>query len=105
MTTTRHMVQYKLKPECVAENESLARAVYEELHRVRPSGLRYATFKLGDGQSFVHLVSHEGSGENTALTSLASFKAFTSGIRERCETPPARTELQEIGSYGFFDGS
>lgn len=103
MTTTRHMVQYKLKPECVEDNERLARAVYEELRSVRPPGLRYATFKLGDGLSFVHIVSHEGGGDNAALTSLASFKAFSSGVRERCEIPPARVELHEIGSYGFFN--
>jgi hypothetical protein len=27
------------------------------------------------------------------------FKAFTAGIRDRCEEPPAATELKEIGAY------
>ena len=55
----KHMVSYKLKPERVAENERLAAAVYDALREARPPGLRYATFRLGDGVSFVHIVSHE----------------------------------------------
>jgi len=52
----KHMVRYTVKPECVAENERLAAAVYEALRAARPAGLRYATFRLGDGVSFVHIV-------------------------------------------------
>ena len=98
----KRMVQYKLKADRVAENERAVRAVYEELRQSRPEGLRYATFKLADGVSFVHVVSHESAGGANALTALPAFKAFIANIRERCETPPATTELQEIGSYGFF---
>jgi hypothetical protein len=36
------------------------------------------------------------------LTELSAFRAFTAGIRERCEDLPVTTELEEIGSYGFF---
>jgi len=31
--------------------------VYDELHERNPDGLRYATFQLDDGVSFVHLRS------------------------------------------------
>ncbi|MGK6307574.1 hypothetical protein [Variovorax sp. DT-64] len=99
----KRMVQYKVKPERVAENERYVRAVYEELHRVRPVGLRYATFRLPDGQSFIHLVSNEAPDGANPLTALPDFKAFLAELRERCETPPATTDLEEIGSYGFFD--
>ena len=99
----KRMIRYRLKADCVAENERLAAAVYEELRRIRPAGLRYATFRLDDGVSFVHLVSYEENTAADALTSLASFKAFTAGVRDRCEDPPVTTELKEIGSYGFFD--
>lgn len=98
----KHMVRYKLKADRVAENEGLARAVYDELRRLRPPGLRYATFRLDDGLSFVHLVSHEAADGSNALTALPAFKAFVAGIRDRCEEPPVSTQLHEIGSYGFF---
>jgi len=100
----KHMVRYTLKPECVAENERLAAAVYEALHAARPAGLRYATFRLGDGVSFMHVVSHEAGEGVNALTSLPAFQAFAAGGKERCVEPPQRTELTEIGSYGWLDG-
>jgi hypothetical protein len=98
----KRMIRYKLKPDRVAENEALVRAVYEELHRRQPPGVRYATFRLEDGLSFIHVVAHEAADGSNALTSLPSFKAFLAGIRERCDEAPATTELKEIGSYGFF---
>jgi len=99
----KHMVSYTLKPDRVAENERLARAVYDELRATRPAGLRYATFRLGDGVSFVHIVAHEEAGGANALTALPAFQAFAAGVKDRCASPPVRVELNEIGSYGFFD--
>ena len=96
------MVSYKVKADRVAENERAAAAVYEALRTARPVGLRYATFRLGDGVSFVHIVSHEEADGSNALTSLPAFKAFSAGIKDRCEQPPVRVELTEIGAYGFF---
>jgi hypothetical protein len=99
---TQHMIRYTLKADRVAENERLSRAVYEALRRERPAGVHYATFKLADGVGFVHLVSYDEGVSNSALTSLPEFKAFSEGVKERCVEPPARSDLTEIGSYGFF---
>ena len=99
----KHLVSYKLKPGRVAENERLAVAVFAALNQAQPSGLRYATFRQADGVSFIHLVSHDEADGRNALTSLPEFKAFAEGVKDRCETPPVRVELTEIGSYGFFD--
>jgi len=97
------MVSYTLKPDRVAENERLARGVYDALRETRPAGLRYATFRLGDGVSFVHIVSHEEAAGANALTALPAFQAFAAGVKDRCASPPVRVELNEIGAYGFFD--
>ena len=99
----KHMVSYRLHPERVAENERLAAAVFDALRQARPTGLRYATFRLDDGVSFVHIVSHDDADVRNALTSLPAFKAFAAGVKDRCVAPPVRVELTEIGSYGFFD--
>jgi hypothetical protein len=100
----RVMVRYKLKPDRVTENEALVRAVYEELRQAEPEGLRYATFKLEDGVSFVHLsVTEAGDGRNP-LSDLRAFKEFQAEIRERCEEPPVVTELEEIGSFRLYGG-
>lgn len=97
-----HMVSYKLKADRKAEHERLATAVFEALRESRPMGLRYATFRLADGLSYMHVVSHEEADGSNALTALPAFKAFSEGVKERCDVPPTRVELAEIGSYGFF---
>ena len=97
-----HRVSYTLKPDRVAENERLVVAVFEALNQARPAGLRYATFRQGDGLSFVHIVAHEEADGTNALTALPAFKAFSSGVKERCDSLPVRVELTAIGSYGFF---
>jgi hypothetical protein len=97
------MIRYKVKPDRVEENEELVRAVYAELNRSEPAGFRYATFKLDDGVSFVHLhVNERDDGTNT-LGQLPVFKEFARGISDRCEEQPVFTELHEIGSFRFFD--
>jgi hypothetical protein len=100
----RVMVRYKVKAGRAAENERYIASVFEQLQRDRPTGLRYATFKLGDGVSFVHIVSLEAADGRDPLRELAAFKAFTAEIKDRCEDPPVAAELKEIGSYGFFGG-
>jgi hypothetical protein len=92
------MVRYRVKPDQAGRNEELVRAVYDELHRTNPAGLRYATFRMQDGVTFVHLAEHEDA--ESPLTELAAFAKFQEGIRSRCDEPPVATELHEIGSFG-----
>jgi hypothetical protein len=98
------MVRYKVKPERVAENEALVREVYEELARVKPDGLHYATFRLEDGVSFAHLaVTADAS---NPLPELEAFRRFQEGIVDRCDEPPIVTRLSEVGSFRFaWNGS
>ena len=91
------MVRYKVKPDRAAENEELVRAVYEELHRTQPDGLRYATFKLDDGVGFVQ-VSQSEDGRNP-LSDVEAFARFQEGIGDRCEEGPVVAQLREIGSF------
>lgn len=98
------MVRYKVKPEHVARNEELVRQVYQELGQTRPAGLRYATFALEDGVSFVHIASINGDGGENPLTEVAAFRAFTENIGDRCDEPPQPVALRTIGSYGLLDG-
>jgi hypothetical protein len=96
------LVRYRVKPDRVAENEALAGAVYDELARTEPDGLlRYATFKLPDGVSFVHFSSSDvEDGAASPLTELPAFRRFLAGIAERCDEQPVTTSLSELGSFG-----
>jgi len=92
------MVRYKVRPDRADENEALVKAVYEQLGQERPEGLHYATFKLPDGVSFMHVV-FETDQPGRILGEVAAFKAFTTDIESRCEEPPVATELTLVGSY------
>jgi hypothetical protein len=94
------MVSYKVKPDRVAENEELVRAVYDELQRTEPPGLRYATFQLPDGVSFIHLASTEDG--QRPLSQVEAFRQFQENIADRCDEAPVVTELREIGSFHVF---
>ena len=98
----RVMVRYKVKPNRAAENEQYIKKVFEQLEHERPSALRYASFKLADGVSFVHLVSLETADGSNPLGALAAFRAFTAAIEERCDEPPVVANLNEVGSYRLF---
>jgi hypothetical protein len=95
------VVRYKVKPDRVAENEGLVRAVYEELQGTQPTGLRYATLRLDDGVSFVH-VAETVDGDNP-LARVAAFQRFTENIGERCDEPPVVSEANIIGSFNLFE--
>ncbi len=97
------MVRYTVKLDQVEDNERRVRAVFAELDREKPAGLRYATFKLGDGVSFVHVASIETADGANPLLALEAFKQFVGTIKERCVEPPVTSELEEVGSYRLFD--
>lgn len=94
------VVRYQTRAETAAENEQLVRQVFAALDRERPDGLRYATFRLADGLSFVHVAVIEG--ETNPLPALAAFAQFQGGIGERLVAPPAVSEATLVGSYRLF---
>ena len=94
------MIRYKVRPDRADENEALVKAVYEQLRRERPEGLHYATFRLPDGVSFMHVV-FETDQPGRILNDVAAFKAFVDDIESRCDEPPVATELTLVGSYSF----
>lgn len=98
------MVRYKVKPDRSGENEALIREVFKELQAAQPAGLAYASFKLDDGVSFVHIASIETSDGSNPLTGTDAFKKFVGDIKDRCDEPPVATTLSEIGAFRVFSG-
>ena len=97
----RLIVQYKTHADRADENQALIEKVFEQLESETPAGLRYAAFRLEDGVSFVHIASIETDDGSNPLPETDSFKAFVADIKDRCEIPPAASEVQTIGAYRF----
>jgi hypothetical protein len=92
------MVRYKVKSDRVVENVALVEAVYAQLAAERPEGLHYATFRLPDGVSFMHVVV-ETDQPGRILGAMSAFQAFSADIESRCDEPPVAMELTLVGSY------
>jgi hypothetical protein len=101
----RVMVRYTVKPELVAENAALVEAVFAQLAREQPGGLRYATFRVAGTGTFVHVASIETADGANPLLAVSAFREFTSAIRERCVEPPVTVEIEEVGAYRLFERS
>jgi hypothetical protein len=93
------MVRYKVKPERADENEQLIRAVFAELQRVSPAGIRYQSYRLPDGVSFMHVASIDTADGANPLLAIEAFKRFSGTVKERCEELPVTTEISEVGAY------
>ena len=94
------LIRYRTRPEQADANAKLVRAVYEDLRRTQPDGLSYATFRLADQVTFLHLVRTEQT--PSPLLAVRAFAEFQAGIADRCDQLSAREQLTTIGSYRFF---
>lgn len=92
------MVRYTTRADQAEENAQLIREVFESLRQTAPAGITYASYRLDDGVSFVHIASIDDPANNP-LQSLPAFKAFTAGVNDRCEVVPVTSVLHEVGRY------
>ena len=92
-------VRYTVKDGRGDENQRLIERVFAELAAQEPSGLKYEAFRLDDGVTFVHVVSHESEADRARLRELPAFQAFRAGLEERCAVAPVTTKLSEVGSF------
>jgi hypothetical protein len=93
------LVRYKTSQASAEENVARVSAVFEELRSRKPEGIRYATYRLADGVSFLHIATVEAEDHNPLLA-LPSFQAFQQGIQQRCVEMPVVTAVSVVGAYG-----
>jgi hypothetical protein len=92
-------VRYTVKDGRGDENQRLIEQVFGELAKDAPAGLKYSAFKLDDGVTFIHVVSHQSEDVRQRLRALPAFQNFLAGLKERCAVAPVTTPLSEVGSY------
>ena len=90
------VVQYRVKPDAVEENETLVHAVFAELAQKRPDGLSYRTVRVND-RTFIHLAVIDG--DTNPLDQIDAFAAFTATINERCDDGPHASRGTLVGNY------
>ena len=93
------VIRYEMRPETADENQKLVENVFAELSANSPEGVRYASFRLDDGVTFVH-VGMVDEGVN-ALAETAAFQEFQKTFGERAAGKPDVNGGTLLGAYGF----
>jgi hypothetical protein len=90
------VVHYKVRPEAAPENQRLIENVFAELRAKSPEGVRYLSLKLADG-TFIHFaITEDGA---PPIPGLEAFRAFQSGIKDRCSELPQSADATIVGNY------
>ena len=91
------VIRCRVRREAADENRRLVEAVYSALAEAKPSGLEYATYRLEDGVTFVH-VARLPDTENplAGIPAFAQFPAQTSAALRRA----AGAERGDRGRFG-----
>jgi hypothetical protein len=100
----KSVIRHKTKPESADENQRLVEGVYAELAARDPGGLRYATFRLEDGVTFIHVFMTDPDEAPNTMGGIAAFAEFQRGLADRCVEPPIAQSATVVGSYRFIPG-
>jgi len=98
------VVRYRTKPDRADENQQLVEKVFAELNEMH-SGFAYASFRLDDGVSFVHVVVEDEGGGSVSLSDVPAFRAFQTDIADRCEQQPVAMGATVVGAHRMLTGT
>ncbi|MEV4889220.1 hypothetical protein AB0K48_07520 [Nonomuraea sp. NPDC055795] len=94
------VVKYQVKEDAAEANQHLVEGVFEQLNAEDPGGMRYATLRLADGVTFVHIALIEG--DDDPLSRSSAFRRFQEGLGDRVVGGPGRTAATLVGAYRFL---
>jgi quinol monooxygenase YgiN len=94
------MVRAKIKPDKAAEMEKAARDMFAAIDAAQPQGVRYASSRLADGETYVILLALDD--ESNPLAAVPAFRDFQENLKNWLAGPPAVEELTPVGSYRLF---
>lgn len=95
----KSLIRYKTKPESADENQRLVEKVYAELAARDPGGVRYATLRLEDGVTFIHLFMSDSDDASNTLGAITAFAQFQRELAQRCVEQPLAQAATVVGSY------
>lgn len=98
-------VMYTARPEYVATNQVNIAGIVNELKQLGHPGIKYGTWLLPDGKTFMHFDQFEDEAAHEVLTSLESFKKFATELEASgLEVEPKLELLTPVASTEvYFD--
>lgn len=92
------LLRTRVKAEKAAEVEAAVRVLFAALDEARPHGVRYSSYRLQDGVTYVVVLQIE-EGIDNPLPKVPEFLEFQENLRGWLAEPPAPEQLTVIGDY------
>ncbi len=99
----KSVIRYKTQAESADENQALVEKVYEELSNRDPGGMRYATLRLEDGVTFIHIFMTDSEDAPNPLSTSEAFSEFQRDLTKRCAEQPVAMTATVVGSYRLLN--
>ena len=92
-------VQYTVKEEYVETNKANIRRVMAALRQANNPDIKYSTFLLDDGKTFVHIAMRANEEAQATLSGLEEFQQFQQALRASGpESPPKAENLNLVAT-------
>ena len=97
-------VQYTTTPEYATKNKENITMVMNDLRAINHPGLKYGSYLLEDGKTFMHFTQFENDEAHKVLIELESFKQFQAELKASGPETMRKTENLSLvaSSYDFF---
>jgi len=97
-------VQYTVKKEYVEKNKENIVKVMNDLRQINNPGIKYSTFLLDNGHTFMHLAIFKNEEANRVFSEVESFKQFTAELKasEPVSSPKVENLTLVGASYDIF---
>ncbi len=95
------MVRSKVRQDAVEEVDAAVKDMFAAIERAELEGIRYASYRLSDGVTYVALLEIE-EGVDNPLPGLAEFREFQENLKGWVAEPPTPDQATVVGSYRFF---
>lgn len=95
------MMRAKVRSEQAGQVEAAVAKVFAAIDAAQPEGIRYASCRLPDGETFVIFLELD-EGTDNPLPGLPEFRDFQAGLAGWLAEPPVQENLSVVGSYRLF---
>jgi hypothetical protein len=95
------MIRSRIKPERRADVDAAARRWFSAIEQAQPRGVRYASCRVGEGDTYIVLLEVEDGIENP-LPTVPGFVEFQENLKDSLAEPPSTEALTVVGTYNLF---
>lgn len=92
------LLRTKVNPEAASEVEAAVKTLFTALEEARPQGLRYSSYRLLDGVTYV-VVLDIAEGIENPLPGVPAFLEFQEALKGWLVEPPVPEPVTVIGDY------